>query len=402
MASLLIYKGKIRISYILVLSLPIITFFVSTKIFWGIAVIILILTFLENKGIVRTRKYSLLLFFIVPTFIAFLFSINSSPYYILQSLFYLLTPIIFLSIGMQYSIIVDRDDILKYIIYYGTIGALTFLLLTLVRVGTNVFTDIASARVATLWGSIANVAAIIIILFASRNDINIIQKNSQKIALIVINSMALILTASRTYYLCFLVFLIIFLYRYNKKLMVLFVIVFTFLFSSILTVETDILFIKRIQNSISEISNSQEFSGYDDVNTFYRAYETRQAIATYFNGNEMNLVFGHGLEKMVDLEYYVQLGEDFRRYIPVLHNGYAYLLLREGIFGLICIFLFFYKVIKFGFDKKNQQFMPMILAGMIFSLLISNYVVGTFFSTEMSFAWMFIGVIMVKNEKKLI
>ena len=103
------------------------------------------------------------------------------------------------------------------------------------------------------------------------------------------------------------------------------------------------------------------------------------------------LLFGHGLEKQVDLKIFVQLGEDFRRNIPVLHNGYAYLLLRCGAFGLLSFLIFFVFVFVVAFKKNKDLFLSIILVGLVLSLLISNYVVGTFFSTEISIGWVIIG-----------
>ena len=104
----------------------------------------------------------------------------------------------------------------------------------------------------------------------------------------------------------------------------------------------------------------------------------------------------------MDLKIYVQLGEDFRRNIPVLHNGFAYLLLRCGAFGLFSFLIFFVFIIVVAFNKIQDHFLSLILFGLVLSLLISNYVIGTFFSTEMSIGWVIIGIIFTLRQNESI
>lgn len=317
----------------------------------------------------------------------------------------MLTPYLMLVLGIQLGGILKKsEDLYRYIVYSGTIGSALYLGLGTLEAGQAIFSDFSKFRSLFLWASITNVMAIIILLFSERYGSILFKKKSTRNLFLVINIVALLLTASRTYYLLLIVFLLLVLYDFKKTTFIFFVLLFLAILLFILSLDTDILFLVKIQNSISEISNTKTFAGYDEVNAYYRAYETQQAMNTYKSGTETELLIGHGLQQKVDLNIYVRLGGTYRRYIPVLHNGYAYLILRAGIFGCIFYGLFFLVAIfKKNTNKKSDKFLQLLFLGAVLSLLISNYVIASFFSSEMIFAWVVIGAYLyIISQKKII
>ena len=99
------------------------------------------------------------------------------------------------------------------------------------------------------------------------------------------------------------------------------------------------------------------------------------------------MVYFHHHEN-IDLGQKIDLGGFIMREIPVLHNGFLYIILRTGLFGLFFYFIFFYKMKQT--IKKNQKMFYYLL---VFILLISNFVVGGFFNVEFAFIWFMIGLI---------
>ena len=388
-----IYLKDFRLSYLILILLPALPFLVNAKIQWLLHVFLIWAIILESGKVQLSKlsKWNLLL--LLPVFWSFLYSLDSEYHNIIQSLFYLLTPFLMLTLGIQMgSVFKKKEKIYLYIIYHGSVGSALFLGIGLFTVGANSVGNIYVFRNMMLWGSITNVLAVILLLFHSKAGSPLAEKAGLRSILLIMNALALVLTVSRTYYLLFFVFLALILFQYQKKIFMVLLSFLVFGLISIMSIQTDNLFIYKIQNSISEISNTREFSGYDDVGAFYRAYETQQAMKTFKDGQDFELMFGHGLQKMVDLGAYVELAGTEYRFIPVLHNGYAYLLLRAGYIGLIFYFVFFLRV---GFIKKTlplHRFYYLIYLGCLLSLLISNYVINSFFSFEMLMGWVIMGI----------
>ena len=394
------YLRNFYLSYLLLMALPALPFLVNAKIQWVLHVMLIFTVIFESKKVQISKFGKWIALLIIPTIWSFYNSLDAEYYNIVQSLFYLLTPYLMIILGIQLGgLLKNENDIFKYIIYHGSVGSALFLGFGLFTVGTAEFKDIYMLRSTMLWGSITNVIAIILLLFSHKNNQPIVEKNGVRIILLLLNILALVLTASRTYYVIFFIFLLLVLFKYEKKIFIITCISVVFSFISIMSIETDNLFIVKIQNAVSEVSNTREFSGYDDVGSYYRAYETQQAMRTFYKGDELELIIGHGLQKLVDLNLYVDLAGTERRFIPVLHNGYAYLLLRAGYLGVVLYCLFFIKSLLVPFSSARSGLFQFIYIGSILSLLISNYVIGSFFSIEMVSAWVIIGVYFIHKSK---
>ena len=105
-------------------------------------------------------------------------------------------------------------------------------------------------------------------------------------------------------------------------------------------------FLGKIARSVEELS-VDETSDIRSINLNWRGYETSRAFSTYAAGNPVQWLTGQGFGKQVDLGLFMPLGTSSGfveniRFAPVLHNGYAYLLVKGGP---ISIALFMYSMI---------------------------------------------------------
>ena len=149
-------------------------------------------------------------------------------------------------------------------------------------------------------------------------------------------------------------------------------------------------FTDKIIGSFGEVTIGN-YSSEQDINLRYRGYETFMALNSYAEGSEPEQLFG-GLGKLVDLKTFVHLGEDADfRYIPVLHNGWMYLLVKTGITGVLTYLLIFFGLIVTNWRKYADEQAPPIIRlfaalniGCVVSLLVTNYIVTSFFNVEMS------------------
>lgn len=386
--------GK-RLAFALLVILPFLFFLVSKEIYWLCHLLILSTIIFEKNKLntikLNKNKSHLLLLLVIPLFWAFFLSFQASFYFVTQALFYLTTPFLLTFLGMKISRIANQQLVFKYIIYSGTIGALFYVGISFYFYGFESFTNPYILREFFAWGSIASVLTVFIVSFSEKFGIVVIRNKQLKYCIVGVNLLATYFSASRTYYFIFLIFTLVFLYNYSKKLTFLFLVFSIFFTSAFLISNSDNILIKKIQSGTTEISMGN-YQTDEDIVSKYRGYESNMALETYLGGTELNLIFGHGFEKQVDLKTEVLLGDTFRRVIPVIHNGYLYLLIKEGFLGLIFYFIFFVKLFKFRYHTKEFLFFNIIITCCIFSLLFSNYVVGTFFSMEMSLLWIVFGI----------
>jgi hypothetical protein len=90
----------------------------------------------------------------------------------------------------------------------------------------------------------------------------------------------------------------------------------------------------------------------DDIQHNWRGFEAYQGILTYENGNTFSKLIGSGFGTLVELGIVMDLdGAEYER-IPILHNGYIFLLVKNGWLGILLYLLFIYTL---GFTKKNQN-----------------------------------------------
>jgi hypothetical protein len=139
-------------------------------------------------------------------------------------------------------------------------------------------------------------------------------------------------------------------------------------------------------HSVDEISTPKESKIVSISN--YRGYETMKAIEQYQKGNLGQLVFGQGFGTLVDIEgYYVMENTTL---IPIFHNGYAYILLKTGILGLLCfafvyinIFSYCRKILRSvkQITRNSASFFPLFVIAGLSSLYVINIVVSAIFNS---------------------
>jgi hypothetical protein len=392
-------NNGLSISVLLFLVLPFLQLLVDFEIYWSFPICIYFMILIEYKIFTKSKAHSYLWLLTFPLIWASLMSFNDNFYSIIKALYYLSTPLIFTFIGMQIAQIASPRMILKYVVYSGTTGALLYIALSFYTLGFKALEDPFEMRKLLMWGSITNVISIFVVSFSERYGVFLYKSKGVKFFLVVINLLGLYLTSSRTYYLIFIFFLMIFLWKKNKKTIIVIASMLFIGFNILLNLKTESTFVKKLTNGVKELKGGN-YQTEEDINTMYRGYETFMALKAYQSGTVFNWFFGHGFEKEVDLQTYIKLaGNDYRK-IPILHNGYVFQLLREGLLGLALMLIFLIKVLLIVPESKVLYVCYLVKMGVIMSLMFSNYLENTFFSSEMLQGWLLIGVFLVHVDKE--
>lgn len=168
---------------------------------------------------------------------------------------------------------------------------------------------------------------------------------------IVIFSVALALSYSRTIWLSLSIFGLVFLYvKGYVRLTALLVASIVVLFAAIVLTynKPDFLieaeygtFWYKVYNSFTEFIPA-DYSLGRDLNANWRGYEAYRGLLAYGSGSFLELIFGQGFGASIDLGFFAPLGEEgFYRKIAVLHNGYIFTLVKTGALGFLLLVLFY-------------------------------------------------------------
>lgn len=135
--------------------------------------------------------------------------------------------------------------------------------------------------------------------------------------------------------------------------------------------------ITKIGGSLSEISISDK----EDINTNWRGFEAHMAVEQFMATNIIQKILGQGFGALVDIEFYMPLGDSELRFIPILHNGYAYILTKVGLLGVLLYLIFFLRLLRYGFENRFSssqlnRFYARLLVGCTLSQVVVMVVGG--------------------------
>ncbi|MFN0184561.1 MAG: O-antigen ligase family protein [Aquabacterium sp.] len=158
-------------------------------------------------------------------------------------------------------------------------------------------------------------------------------------------------------------------------------------------------FLGKLARSWEELLPSDRMS-LAEINANWRGHETARALATWAGGHAGHWVIGHGFGADVDVGLFKQLTpypREAARYIPVLHNGFAYVLFKTGLLGLALYACFLWNVGRRGY-RLGQGSRPepgrLLLASAVVLLPTTWVVSGAFSRSDLSPLLLLIGVLL--------
>ncbi|WP_284650986.1 hypothetical protein [Flavobacterium terrisoli] len=136
-------------------------------------------------------------------------------------------------------------------------------------------------------------------------------------------------------------------------------------------------FLYKIKNApIEPFKTKINKEDWKDFNDNYRSYENILTVKQVTSDGTSSILFGKGLGATINLgrEIWTNDGE-FIQYIPILHNGFATVFLKSGVFGVLFLIIF---MILLGKPQKSNlvsvQNINLLLIGSAVFLIVSNWV----------------------------
>jgi len=139
----------------------------------------------------------------------------------------------------------------------------------------------------------------------------------------------------------------------------------------------------RIVNFVDEIAFA-DYADQADINRNWRGFESYLALKTMDAGGLAHWLFGYGFGAVVDLGFLIELGSDVPlSAIPIMHNGYVYVLYKTGIAGLAAYVLFYLANVALAVRRARprerdpeRSALALVMLGAVLSLAVIMVVVG--------------------------
>jgi hypothetical protein len=155
------------------------------------------------------------------------------------------------------------------------------------------------------------------------------------------------------------------------------------------TVALEGRFLERIEafgsEALAESLTPRNFATQRDLNAYWRSYESYRGLEAIEREGPLALAIGQGLGMRLDLGMYQLLDGEYRRLVPVLHNGFLYVVLKCGLIGLAGHLVWMVAAIVRGWSGMRQGHGEPHLAGLLalgcaLVLLESSFFVGGAFN----------------------
>ncbi len=151
-------------------------------------------------------------------------------------------------------------------------------------------------------------------------------------------------------------------------------------------------FVFKIQNTYNEIFESLDINAIKrdkrELWKHWRGYEAQSAIEQIDSNGALTWIFGKGFGSTVDLGMEVNLANKEVRYIPILHNGFVYVLFKTGIIGLIIYIsyiIYLYLFYRSHSKTRNELIVNRLIVATAFYVILSSLVItGVFKPYDLS------------------
>lgn len=332
-------------------------------------------------------------------------SAGNDIYDVLKDGWYFLNPVITLCAGYLAMNKIKRiEPMLKMFVVGGTLLSLLHLMLVLSDISFLFIASVEELHQEKKYGFLLSAISLAVMLIANRKGIELFQGRHKKAfvnMIILINVSAVFLSFVRTFWLAFLILYLfgtgMLLQKKMRWLIILGGMVVAFQIFILIAPKDQLstaTMVGKIANSMNEILITDYYSKVD-MQRHWRGYESYMAMQTYVDGNVLNLIAGHGFGKLVDLKIAMKLGTETFRFIPILHNGYMYLLVKTGLTGVVLYLLYLAKFSLSGLYYAKSADNYLIFTGNMIVALAAVLLVTTFVAAGMFNKSMFYPVMLL-------
>lgn len=286
--------------------------------------------------------------------------------------------LVFLILGKLLSLEYRSSVFFKSLIYFGVLYCLYSILNLIINFGSisnfNAIRDINN-------GTPIFLSFIFIVVLYDKYLFNILSNTQSKLVLVVM-LVVLLMSLSRTTYVCIIALILMFLF-FSRNFTIfwksikylLFGLLVVFVFIGIIPENIKVTLLKKITNSLAESSSNNDWNSILNVNTDWRGFEKYSTVQQFNTSPFINKIFGNGIAVGIYVGNYALLVGVSTVYIPYLHNSFYTILSKLGVLGLIMFISYFSVNFIVLIFKSRQNILYLLPAGLLVLLTISSYTV---------------------------
>lgn len=347
----------------------------------------------EFSKVVFSKLIYLLLIIFVGLISGIVHLIDRDLYLFSRDILYFTQATLFILLGVYlYSLKQDIKVIFILIIITSSFISL-YNLFDLVMNPSLIFQLGLQTRYEYTFSNATAMLAFIILFYAKTLQYNVLSYRID-LMLMCLSLISVALSFSRTFYLILFITLILPYIRKNKivvsmygasVLLVLFVVFGGGLIDVPISEIKQVDFQAKLMNSLNEMT-VREYYTLAEINQHWRGYEAYLGLSQYQSGNLLEIIFGQGFGAVTYTPFWIFRGEKLDL-LPFFHNGYITIILKTGLVGLLCFFLFLYTLLKsslktINFAKTPQEKISgLLLQAAVFIIFFQTFVVHGIFKT---------------------
>ncbi|OGW37879.1 MAG: hypothetical protein A2010_10690 [Nitrospirae bacterium GWD2_57_9] len=162
-------------------------------------------------------------------------------------------------------------------------------------------------------------------------------------------------------------------------------------------------FSQKVSASLRELRVS-EYETKAEINRHWRGFESYRSLQEYGAGSTLGRIFGKGFGSFVDLGFIMTLADEEFDRIPVLHNGYLYLLVKTGLAGLTAYLLYLVLLFRRGrlltsMPDAQTRFSGLLLIALTVVMIETTLVIAGMFNRDWVYpATLLTGVLLGHSE----
>ena len=308
----------------------------------------------------------------------------------LKDLIYFLKPILLIFIGFFFARRIKNERVvLKTLILVGVIFSIYHIIHTLIYSGLS-HLNISKIRAVNGLDNMLEIIAMVLIIISYKHpSINVIKHKSAKVFFLLLTFISFILYFSRSMLIGFFLITLgamgyaklnIKGIKYISLLVALITTFYIYLFSIDIPRDAQGFdnFLYKIKMAPAEIFIPKiDLNNHADLWDHWRAYEVSRALND-MSTKKVNYLFGKGFGSLVDLKTTVNLGGQDMRYIPILHNGYAFVFYKTGLLGLLVYFTFLFYLYSQTYIQthtKGREIFNNFITGLALYYLFSSLII---------------------------
>ncbi len=163
------------------------------------------------------------------------------------------------------------------------------------------------------------------------------------------------------------------------------IIVGNFFFTNLLPADKQEMYNEKIDKSFNEISPNQDWNDPMTVTDNWRGYELHCSLVKFTNASPLQQLFGFGFGEQIYVGKYAYNLLEIRDQeghqsinIAVTHNGYANVLIKLGVIGVLLLLFFYFQLLfkSLRFAKKYNMWEGRMLAGIVLGLVLMTYILN--------------------------